>query len=596
MAQNLIQIQNGAKGFGGQKLFTGATFAINADEHVGVIGPNGAGKTTLFKILTDQEHLDEGQIIRAKNLSVGYLSQHDNWHAEETGNQYLERLSRFPMWEVKSRGRGLQVTEEIFAKPIVSLSGGYRMRIKLIGLLGQNPNLMLLDEPTNYLDLETTLLLEKFLQTYDGAFLLISHDREFLRRTTDHILEVEAGEITKFNGDIDDYFEQKELLRSQLAAAARSQAEKRKTVLEFVARFGAKATKAKQAQSRLRALDRMEKIELKSLPVGATIRIPPPAHVGKSVIKITKAEFGYGDRAVLRDVDMDIQRGDHVAVVGLNGAGKSTLLKGIAGMLEPRKGQRELGYQVSVAIFNQHVAEVLNHDHSVLESLEQGAHPTVSRQDILDMAGSLLFSGDGMRKKIAVLSGGERSRVALGRILLQKAPCLLLDEPTNHLDFQTVEALTNALARYEGTFVAVSHDRGFIRRVSSKILEVSNGRVLVYPGTYDEYVWSLQKRLAEDDAVDTPLHQTATKAEPDPHADRREREKKIRSLEREIAKVETELHKHEEEAKALNDRIQTSPPDLTDLLGKMAINASKLQEVESRWIALSEDLQTLKGT
>jgi ATP-binding cassette subfamily F protein 3 len=188
------------------------------------------------------------------------------------------------------------------------------MRIKLIGLLGQNPNLMLLDEPTNYLDLETTLLLEKFLQTYDGAFLLISHDREFLRRTTDHILEVEAGEITKFNGDIDDYFEQKELLRSQLAAAARSQAEKRKTVLEFVARFGAKATKAKQAQSRLRALDRMEKIELKSLPVGATIRIPPPAHVGKSVIKITKAEFGYGDRAVLRDVDMDIQRGDHVAV------------------------------------------------------------------------------------------------------------------------------------------------------------------------------------------------------------------------------------------------------------------------------------------
>lgn len=201
-----------------------------------------------------------------------------------------------------------------------------------------------------------------------------------------------------------------------------------------------------------------------------------------------------------------------------------------------------------------------------------------------------------MRKKIAVLSGGERSRVALGRILLQKAPCLLLDEPTNHLDFQTVEALTNALASYEGTFVAVSHDRGFIRRVSSKILEVSNGRVLVYPGTYDEYVWSLQKRLAEDDAVDTPLHQTATKAEPDPHADRREREKKIRSLEREITKVEADLHKHEEAAKVLNDRIQLSPPDLNDLLAKMAANASKLQEIESRWEALVEDLQTLKGT
>ncbi len=594
MAQNLIQLQNGAKGFGGQGLFKEASFSINADEHVGVIGPNGAGKTTLFKILTDQEHLDEGQLIRAKALRVGYLSQHDNWHPDETGNQYLERFSKFPMWEVKSRGRGLQVTEEIFAKPIISLSGGYRMRIKLIALLGQDPNLMLLDEPTNYLDLETTLLLEKFLQNYEGAFLLISHDREFLRRTTDHILEVEAGEITKYNGNIDDYFEQKELLRSQLTAQARTQADKRKTVLEFVARFGAKATKAKQAQSRLRSLDKMETIELRPLAVGASIKIPPPSHVGKSVIKITEADFGYAERHVLKNVSLDIQRGDHVAVVGLNGAGKSTLLKGIAGILEPQKGQRELGYQVNVAIFNQHVAEVLNHDHSVLESLEQGAHPGVDRQDILDMAGSLLFSGDRIRKKVRVLSGGERSRVALGRILLQKAPCLLLDEPTNHLDFQTVEALTTALTKYQGTFVVVSHDRGFIRRVSTKMLEVSSGKVLLYPGSYDEYVWSLQRRLAENDVIEKPIHAKAKATEPDSRADQKERDRKIRNLEKEIKRCEEELLKRDVETQNLNEQIQLAPPNLSDLVDQMAANAQKIQEIESQWMELADSLQKLK--
>ena len=314
MADNLLQLQNGVKSFGPRTLFDRASFAVNEGEHVGVIGPNGAGKSTLFHILHEEDHLDTGQVIRSKKLSMGYLSQHDHWEPGETGNQFLERVTRIPIWDLKSKGRPLQIDEAILAKPILSLSGGYRMRIKLMGLLGQDPNLMLLDEPTNYLDLETTLVLERFLQGYDGAFLLISHDREFLRRTTDHILEVEAGEITKYNGNIDDYFEQKELLRTQLASRAASLADKRKEILDFVARFGAKATKASQAQSRLKSLAKMETIEVKSLPVTTTIRIPAPIKTGKLALSIDRASFGYPNKKILDNVNLQITRGDHVAV------------------------------------------------------------------------------------------------------------------------------------------------------------------------------------------------------------------------------------------------------------------------------------------
>lgn len=587
MSQNLLQLNNGNKAFGMQVLFDQATFSLNEGEHVGVIGPNGAGKTTLFKILIGEETLDEGQIIKSRSLSLGYLSQHDHWHADETGNSYLERACKLPLWQVKTMGRELKVTEEIFAKKITSLSGGYRMRIKLLGLLGQNPNLLLLDEPTNYLDLETTLLLEVFLQNYEGAFLLISHDREFLKRTTDHILEVEAGEITKYNGNIDDYFDQKTLLRTQLEAQARSQADKRKVVLDFVARFGASATKAKQAQSKLKTLERMENINIKDLPVGASIQIPEPPHVGKSIIKLEKASFGYPEKKVLNDVSIEIKRGDHVAVVGLNGAGKSTLLKGLVGTLNPIIGTRELGYEVKIGIFNQHVVEVLNPNHTVLESLEEAAHKDVKRQEVLNMAGALLFSNDRINKKIEMLSGGEKSRVALGRLLLEKVPCLLLDEPTNHLDFQTVEALTQALIHYKGTFVVVSHDRGFIKRIGNKILEVSSGEVMLYPGTYDEYVWSLQKRLAtEEEVIEKPK---ATKVEPKKIPDKREKDKKIKALNRKIEQCEQAIQKLEQENIEINEKIVSGHENPASLGQTMAQNSIKIEDLETEWLKLEEE-------
>ena len=243
---NLLQLQQGSKFFGPKKIFDQAQFSINEGEHVGVIGPNGAGKTTLFRILTGLDTFDSGTLVKSKSLRLGYLPQHDQWREGQTIEDYLTEGCEMPLWELKSLGRELGITEDLYKRPVMSLSGGYRMRCKLLYLIGQDPNLMLLDEPTNYLDLETTLVLEKFLQGYKGAFLLISHDREFLRRTTDHVLEVEQGEITKYNGNLDDYFEQKEMLRNQLEARAMSIQEKRQQVLDFVSKFGAKASKARR--------------------------------------------------------------------------------------------------------------------------------------------------------------------------------------------------------------------------------------------------------------------------------------------------------------------------------------------------------------
>lgn len=589
---SLLQLQNGGKSFGARSLFKDAGFSVNEGEHVGVIGPNGAGKTTLFKILNEEDELDEGSVVKARKLSLGYLSQHDHWNAGETGNEYLERVSKKAVWDLKSEGRQLQVTEEVLAKPITSLSGGYRMRIKLLGLLGQEPNLMLLDEPTNYLDLETTLLLERFLQGFDGAFLLISHDREFLRRTTDHILEVEGGDMTKYNGNIDDYFEQKTLLRTQLQASAASQAAKKKEILDFVARFGASATKARQAQSRLKSLARMENIEIKPLPVASTIRIPAPAKTGKLTLAVENADFGYGEKTILRNVSLQVHRGDHVAVVGLNGAGKSTLLKGISGTLPPLKGKFEFGLGVEIAFFAQHVVEALSPHDTVYSSLEKAAHRDVKPQEILDLAGSLLFSGDDVRKPISVLSGGEKSRVALGRVLLQKSPCLVLDEPTNHLDFQTVEALTNALRAYEGTVIVVSHDRGFIKRVGTKILEVSKGQVRLYPGTYEEYVWSVQQDLSREESA-APAAAAVARAAADRPENWKEAKKKLerdlRMCEKKITDTEKEMQRLEARIAELNGILsQQGIPEMA-LVKELGEAGKGLQLLEEKWIELSEE-------
>lgn len=600
---NLIQLQNGAKNFGARSLFRDASFAVNEGEHVGVIGPNGAGKSTLFKILIGQESLDEGQITRINGLRVGYLAQEDHWSAETTVEAYLTGLLT-PIWELRAFGGRMGLSDEMFAKPVTNLSGGYRMRVKLLHLLGTQPDLMLLDEPTNYLDLETLLVLEDFLLSFKGAFLLISHDREFLRRTTDHILEIEAGEITKYPGNIDDYFEAKALLREQLEKRALSLAARRAEVLDFAARFGAKATKARQVQSRLKSLARMETIEVKPVAVSTRIRLPSPEQTGKSVLGVESADLGYGDRVVLAGLNFELNRGDHLGVVGFNGVGKSTLLKALAGELGPLRGQVKRGLRVEIAYFAQHVAERLRANETVLEEMGRFAAKDVTRQDVLDLAGSLLFSGDDSQKKISVLSGGEKSRVALGQVLLRKATCLLLDEPTNHLDFHTVEALTQALHLYEGSVVIVSHDRGFMSRVATKILEIREGRADYYPGTYDEYVWSTQKGVmaqtrSESEPRSAQVELSATKAGAvEPKFNFKEQKK---AWEKELRQAEREIQHFEREVESLKSDIERRSNELLSFSGvaaaaaakELALAQARVDQLESEWLTKLELRESL---
>lgn len=596
---NLLQLNNGYKQYGPKVLFDNARFAINEGEHVGVIGPNGAGKTTLFKILVNQISLDSGELVKSQRLSIGYLEQEAHEPIDVSAEEHLSATCSTPLWELKQLGTDLGLLESHFAVPFHQLSGGYRMRMKLLSLIGREPNLMLLDEPTNFLDLESIMALEKFLRDYQGAFMLISHDREFLRRVTDHTLEVEGGEITKFPGHIDDYFEQKAQLRTILEAQAANQEAKRKHLQDFIDRFGAKATKARQAQSRAKQLDKMEKIEIKELQVRAQIKIPPPVPTGKEILNLKGAALGYPEKTVISSCDLRLEKGVHLGVVGFNGAGKSTLLKSLAGRLGLLKGEVQLGHQVSLSYYAQHVSEELDPKDTVFDSLQRVANRDITTQEILSLAGSLLFSGDAVQKKIAVLSGGEKSRVALGQILLQRSPLILLDEPTNHLDFDTVEALTTALKNYEGTVVVVSHDRSFIGRVATKILEIRDARAEIYPGTYDDYLWSLEKgslKVRFDNPVDAaqkkPEKVDAPAAEKvNTWEQNKKLKSEIRDLQRQIKKGEENLQKLSQRLTDLNNELLISQgPRVGEISAELSACALQIQELEEVLLGQMERL------
>lgn len=598
---NLLQLKNGVKTFGARTLFESASFSIDAGEKVGVIGPNGAGKSTLFRILTEQESLDSGDITKSTGLRLGYLAQEDKWESDATVESYLCSQSLTPLWDLKRMAPRFGLPVEYFVREIKGLSGGYRMRAKLLHLVASQPDLMLLDEPTNYLDLETLVVLENFLQTTDQAFLLISHDREFLRRTTDHILEVELGQITKFAGNIDDYFEQKELLREQMEKAALSAQAKRNAVLDFASRFGAKATKARQVQSRLKALEKMEVIEVKALPTQARIRLPDPLRTGKTTVQLQNVELGYGEKTVLRHLQLELGRGDHLGVVGVNGAGKSTLLKALAGELSPLRGQVMFGQGVEVAYFAQHVAEKLHPEDTVLEAMGQYAHTDVSRQELLDLAGCLLFGGDDVQKKVRVLSGGEKSRVALGQILMKRASLLLLDEPTNHLDFHTVEALTQALASYPGSVVIVSHDRGFVGRTATKILEIRDGQAEFYPGTYDEYVWSVQKGVLSEREAGAAGSRPITTTEVGSKGEasvtekfnfkerKKQLEKEVKAREKEMRQLDIDLAAKRERLLDFNEKLMSVTGSQAAAFAKdLGLLQNEIETLEARYLECLE--------
>jgi len=528
----MIQIEQLSKSFGGQVLFRDLTWHITRGQRIGLVGPNGAGKTTLCRILTGEIEIDSGQVRRAKSATIGYLPQDiatagdgtvlghllagfpeirrleeelellaaemaEDAASDDLMGRYgdlqhqYEALGGYGL-EAKAKAilGGLGFPSDEFFAPLTRFSGGWRMRAALGRLLLQAPDLLLLDEPTNHLDLESLQWLEDFLAAYEGTVVIISHDRYFLNRVVDRIAELELGRFNLYVGDYDDYQAQKLARQEQIEAAQRTQAEQVEKMERFIRKFRYKATKARQVQSRIKLLDRMERVEVIRAPKRIHFRMPQPPRSGTTVCELRRIRKAYGEKVVYAGVDFRLLRSDRVALVGINGAGKSTLLKIIAGGLPFEAGDRVVGHNVSVHYYAQHQLDALSPRNTVLEELAEIADMEMQSR-LRGILGAFLFSGDDVDKPVAVLSGGEKSRLALTKMLLRPANLLCLDEPTNHLDVTAREVLEEALEQFEGTMLFISHDRYFINRIATKVVEVKDGGLWEFPGDYDYY---LEKR------------------------------------------------------------------------------------------------------
>src|SRR5688572_15664006 len=547
----LLQIKNAHKSYGDQVLLDGAEATITSDVKVGFVGRNGAGKSTLLRVLLGEEELDGGEVIRHPKLQLGYLRQHDPFEPGETALEFLMRDSGRPDWKCGEVAGQFEIKGDYLAGPLAKLSGGWQTRVKLAALLLHEPNLLLLDEPTNFLDLRTQILLEHFLRNYQEACLIVSHDRAFLAATCSHTLDLSRGKLTMFPGKIDAFLEyQRERREHDERTNAAVQA-KRRHLEEFIAKNKARASTATRARSKSKQLERLETVDIASDEPTANIRAPIVEPRKGPALRCRDLAIGYPERQVAADIDLEIDHGSRAAIVGDNGQGKTTFLRSIVDSLEPLAGEVRWGHGCQIGIYAQHVYTSLPEKQTVLDYLEYAAAAGTKTQEILDLAGALLFRGEQVKKRIAVLSGGERARLCLAGLLLSQYNVLVLDEPGNHLDVDTVEALAEALLGYKGTVIFTSHDRHFMKRVATCIIEVRDGHVTNYRGDYESYLYSVNKEiedgereLAKGMAKPPPSAlKTSKPAKPDHRAARRsEREirKEMTNLERTIARLDGE--------------------------------------------------------
>ena len=530
----MIQLSDLTKSFGDRTLFDHVTWQIDDGDRVGLCGPNGAGKTTLLKILAGIEEPDSGGVVHPATLTIGYLPQDGLTHSGRTvfdeassafqplldikaemhdiehrlGDEsvpqdehdamlarYAELQDRFRLDEGYSMDlriatvlRGLGFSQEDAARPCETFSGGWQMRIALAKLLLGRPNLLLLDEPTNHLDLEARNWLEEYLHAYPYAVILVSHDRYFLDAVVTRITDVHLRKLTDYVGNYSKYVEERDAMLERLRQAKREQDEEVARVKMFIDRFRYQATKAAQVQSRIKLLEKVVPIEVPPERKRIHFKFPTCAKSGRTVLELKHIRKAYDTLTVFRDVNLHIERGDRIALVGPNGSGKSTLMRMLSGEEAPDSGTRSLGHQVIVEYFAQDQATRLDPALTVYETLEAGS-PNDMVPAIRNILGGFLFSGDDVYKKAGVLSGGERTRLAVARMLLRPSNTLLLDEPTNHLDLDSKDVLLDALEDYGGTLIIVSHDRYFVEKLATKIIEIGHGEAVVYPGTYGEFLW-----------------------------------------------------------------------------------------------------------
>ena len=524
MPRPMLTVSQVSKSFAGRTLFKDASLQVNRGDRIGLVGPNGAGKSTLFSLLLGDASPDDGRIALEKSATVGFLPQETAAAGDETVLELATSISaKFvaaretikrhdagePLddaayhdamhvfeehggWQLEPKAKqilsGLAFRETDFQRKARTMSGGWIMRAHLARLLVQEPDLLLLDEPTNHLDLESLVWFQEHLRSYSGAILIISHDREFLNQLVGSVVEIANSRLIRYRGNYTDYIREKAAREEQQMAAYKNQQCEIDHLQDFVNRFRAKASKASQAQSKLKQIERMDLIQA-PLAAQKTIkfRFPQPGRSGQRVLALKTVDFAYGELSVYRDLNFEAERGQRTVLVGPNGAGKSTLLKLLAGMLEPQHGAREVGYNVKVGYFAQHRVDMLNTRHTVLESVLDAPNPA-PEQTARTVLGSFLFRGDDVFKPVGVLSGGEKSRLALVKLLLDPPNLLLMDEPTTHLDVGSIDALLGALEQYEGTLIFISHDVHFIRSIARTVLHISAGQLTLYAGDYDYYL------------------------------------------------------------------------------------------------------------
>ncbi|MEI7750583.1 MAG: ABC-F family ATP-binding cassette domain-containing protein [Candidatus Omnitrophota bacterium] len=599
----LLQVNDLHKAYGAVTILDEATASFGDDQKIGVIGRNGAGKSTLCRIITGHESADSGTITRNTALRLSYLEQHDTFKPGENVLDFLMRTTRAEHWECGQIASRFQLKNEILEQSVRNLPGGFQTRVKLAAMLLGDPNFLILDEPSNYLDLSTLILLENFLINFRGGCLVVSHDREFLKRTCDHTLEVEHGELALFPGDIEEYFEFKEEQLAQKQAYNRGLDKKREQLQTFIDRFKAKASTATRAQSKMKQLSKLKTIEIAHPMSTVKIHIPPVEPKAGVAVTCQDLVIGYPEKDIARNIQVEIDRGKHVAVLGNNGEGKTTFMRTLAGNLQPKGGSFRWGTGLKIAYYAQHVFAVLDPEDDVYTYLLRESADGVNRQDVLNMAGCFLFKGDDVEKKVKVLSGGERARLVLAGILLSKSHVLLLDEPTNHLDFETVEALGSALKSFSGTVVFISHDRTFVNLLASSILEVKKGRILHYPGSYEDYVYHLEQvaRGEEEDndednasaSSQSAASRVPVEAQP---AKKHEHKAELAKLRKQMEKAEGRARHFTEERNKVLEEMAKNPlhfsKDRNAHLKELQI---QIEAAESEWNTLEKKIGKLQG-
>ena len=638
----MIQLSAAGKRFGHKLLFEGLDWLITSRDRVGLVGANGTGKSTLMKVLAGLESFDYGSISLAKGTSAGYLPQDglslsgrsvfaeclsvfSDLHGMEkemedltvrmseldhASPQYAQVADRYHHiqhefltrdgYSIESRVgtvlSGLGFRKEDWPRQTEEFSGGWQMRIALAKLLLQQPNLLLLDEPTNHLDLEARNWLEEYLSSYPNAFVLISHDRYFLDVAVNKIVEIWNKKLYFYPGNYDKFLAQKTQRREQLEANYRNQRERIEQLEMFISRFRYQATKAKQVQSRIKELDKIERIELPEEEKTIHFSFPQPKPSGRIVAEFNAVAKSYGAKEVFKDVSFLIERGDRIALVGVNGAGKSTLIKLLASAEPLSRGEFKLGHNVLADYFAQDQYKELDVDARVFDDLG-AVSPRSTETELRSLLGCFLFSADEVFKRIGVLSGGERNRYALLRMLLHPANFLLLDEPTNHLDMRAKDVLLEALSSYTGTVVFVSHDRYFIDKLATRVFEVGDGRVEIFPGNYEDYLWrkqggplSLQKTVVAETVAPAPPASNGNQASGDA---RRLNPIKLKQMKGRVKELESEINRLESVVAACETALQNyvNAEESQRQSRQLESSREKLRASMAEWEELAQVLQ-----